>query len=93
MNETEIDLATTDIIDSVKTFLSYCPDGSVNTAIQNAMTYVKSRYGNIDNVSYRRLNIVACQAYNDITKSTDAKIQRKTSHNLTQNANTKQRAR
>jgi DNA mismatch repair ATPase MutS len=73
MTEVEIDLAAGDIYDSIKTFLTYCPSGSANEAIGSAMEYVKGKY-EMNSVEYRKINSIARQSYNDLTKTTSANM-------------------
>jgi hypothetical protein len=66
-SDAEFDLAAFDVAESVKTFLTYCPDGSERSATESAMDYVKGKYA-LNNFQYRKLCDTARAAYCDITK-------------------------
>lgn len=70
MTDVELDVAGADVYDCVKTFLTYCPAGSEESATENAMEYVKSKFSSpsINNFEYRKLCDAARAAYCDITK-------------------------
>lgn len=75
MTNVEIDLAVADIYDTIKSFLSYCPDGSMQSATENAIDYIKSKY-TMNSFEYRKLSALAKTSYNDITKTTLASLRK-----------------
>ena len=75
MTDVEIDLAGSDIYDTIKTFLDYCTDGSVQSATESAMDYVKAKY-TMNSFEYRKLSALARTSYNDITKTTLASLRK-----------------
>lgn len=67
MTDAKFDLAVLDAFECVKSFLTYCPDGSERSSTQNVMDYLKTKY-TINNVEYRKLCDTSRAAYADIMK-------------------------
>lgn len=67
MTDVELDVAGADVYESVKTFLTYCPDGSMESATESAIEYIKATY-QMNSFEYRKLCDAARAAYCDITK-------------------------
>lgn len=74
-SDADFDLAASEVYDSVKTFLTYCPDGSADSATQSAIDYAKGKYA-LNNFQYRKLCDTARAAYCDITKTPMRQFQR-----------------
>ena len=68
MTEAELDVAGSEVYDCVKSFLTYCPDGSMDAATQNAIDYVKTKF-TMNSFEYRKMCDAARAAFCDITKT------------------------
>lgn len=72
MTEVEFDLASSDVYDSIKAFIQYCPNGSMESATKSALSFIRDKFVPTKD-EYHKLLSIARNYFKDLARKQDQK--------------------